>query len=375
MFLGTRGIGVAMLAGAAVLGMAQPCAARFSRGRSYHRSGRRYNHGRRYGSGGGSYGGYLNGAANVINAQGRYLVNIQTAYLLKEKARAALLDNRRRIFEEHLYEKSLTPTLNDKRILAQQVALRRALTHPPETEIWSGESLNVLLTHIKELHSKSDEVPDVILDPAVLRRINLTVTHVGNLGLLKTAGRLQWPAALQTLQPQGRTAELRNRIDSLLSEGRKQASKTGHVDGAIPAKLEKDAEEFGDQLVYRVAECSFHDYTHAKNFLRQLDEAVKLLKQPDVGNYFNGNYQPKGDSVAELVRNMTEKGLKFAPAIAGEEAAYSGLFASMVQYYFGADPTILNQSAIRNFYRDLYQKTRMYQQQNPLAGLPLPPSP
>ena len=281
------------------------------------------------------YGGYLNGAANAISAQGQYLVNSQQAYLLKEQVRSSQLTNRRKAFDEYLYEKSLTPTLNDVRVKEQQEELRRALTNPPQTEIWSGKSLNDVFTHIQNLKSKGVDGSDVPLSPNTLRQINLTVKDVGNVGLLKEAGKLNWPFGLQIVTPESTSRELRQQIDSLLLEGKKQAGNTGRVDAGILVNLNKDINQLRNMLVSQVSQYSFGDYTGAKSYLRQLDEAVKILKQPDAGNYFNGKYQARGNTVAQLVQYMTENGLRFAPAVAGEEAAYSSLFQSLLQYDMG----------------------------------------
>ena len=76
------------------------------------------------------------------------------------------------------------------------------MTNPPETEIWSGYSLNTLLANLQQLAGKGVEGPTVALDPASLKQINVTVKGQGNVGLLKERGKLNWPFAL----PHWRTA-------------------------------------------------------------------------------------------------------------------------------------------------------------------------
>src|SRR5207244_4099795 len=61
-----------------------------------------------------------------------------------------------------------------------------------------------------------------------------------------------------------------------------------------------------EELHARIAGVPSPDYIRAKRFLIQLDDAVKLLRQPDAGNYFNQVYAARGKTVAELVRNMTQ---------------------------------------------------------------------
>src|SRR5262249_53309293 len=60
------------------------------------------------------YAGYLSGAADVINAQGQFMVSTQQAYLQREQVRQARLDNRRRAFDEYLYERERRPTQEDE---------------------------------------------------------------------------------------------------------------------------------------------------------------------------------------------------------------------------------------------------------------------
>lgn len=386
MWITTRQVAVAVAVAGSVLVMARPSAAQFRTlpygGNMYSTySAPAYQPYSGYGFGyypymygGNPYSGYLNGSANVISSQGQYLVNTQQAYLLKEQVRGAQLQNRRKAFDEYLYEKSLTPTLNDRRVLEQQEELRRALTNPPETEVWSGKSLNDLFTHIKDLQAKGVELPNVPLSQNALDQINLTVKQVGNIGLLKDAGKLNWPIALQTLSPQAQTTEMRSQIDSLLLSGKKQASTSGRVDPGVVVNLTNYIDQLRGILLSQVGDISFNDYAQGKNYLRQLTEAVKILKQPDVGNYFNGKYKAKGDNVGDLVQYMTENGLTFAPAVAGEESAYSGLFAAMTRYYLGSGSNAQHQSPTRDYYRGLYHQSRTHQNNSPY-GSPEPAPP
>ena len=347
MFTLARRLAAAVLIGVVVFGAVRPANARYYRYPNPHfrywRHG--FYHGPYGGWGGDPYGGYFTGAANLVNAQGRYLVNSQQAYLTKEKVRAAQLDNRRRAFDEFLYEKSRTPTLNEVRVREQHEELIRALTNPPDTEIWSGKSLNDLLTDIQARHIRGWQGPSVPLNPNTLREINLTVRGVGNVGPFKAVGNLNWPFGLQILAPAEQTRELREEIGSLMSLGKKQAADRGRIDPGILVALNSDIDQMRNLLVSRVGEYSMNDYMQAKGYLRQLDQAVKILKQPDAGNYLNGRYQARGRTAAELTQYMTENGLRFAPAIAGEESAYSGLFQSLGglhQMYTAGDNAPMN---------------------------------
>src|SRR5438552_1614810 len=120
------------------------------------------------------YSGYLSGAADVINAQGRFLVNTQQAYLTREQVRQARLDNRRRSIDEYLYERERRPTLEDERERARLENVRRSRNDPPITEIWSGKALNDLLLAIQQQQAKGLRGPAVPVEEEMLKNINVT---------------------------------------------------------------------------------------------------------------------------------------------------------------------------------------------------------
>jgi hypothetical protein len=279
------------------------------------------------------YGGYLKGAADVINSQGQYLKATQEAYLLKEQVRAAQIQNRRKAYEEWLWEQNNTPTLNEQRERLQREELRRSLNNPPITEVWSAKSLNDILTNLQELGKKGYEGPAVALEGADLKSINVTSGKgPANTGLLKEAGKLSWPSALRTLPPEAQTRELRAQIDGLLDEAKKQAVLRGKVDAGTTTELDRSIDALRKLLASQIGDFSFSDYSESRRFLGQLDDAVKVLQQPDAGNYLTGKFSAQGATVKELVKHMSENGLRFAPAVSGEEAAYTALYQALAQY-------------------------------------------
>jgi hypothetical protein len=290
-----------------------------------------------YAWGGDPYGGYLSGAANVINAQGQYMINTQQAYLTKQQVKSAMIDNRRKAFDEWLYEKQNTPTLNDVRIQSQRDELTRALTQPPETEIWSAKSLNDIFNALKDMQAKGATGPDVPLNSATLRQINVTVKGVGNQGLVKENAKIQWPVGLRSLPPQAQTREMRDQIDTLMSQCKRQAASGQEVDAGALQEISRTIERLRQMLKGQIDNLSFGDYTAARRFLGELDGGVTVLKQPTAANFVNGTYAAKGHNVQELVQYMTQNGLSFAPACAGEEGSYNALYQSLLQYFMGAN--------------------------------------
>ena len=63
-----------------------------------------------------------------------------------------------------------------------------------------------------------------------------------------------------------------------------------------------------------------------------MKEALKLLEKPHAGYYFSGKFSARGKTVAELIQHMSYQGLRFAPAVAGDEAAYENLHRALVVY-------------------------------------------
>jgi hypothetical protein len=274
------------------------------------------------------YGGYLSGAADVINAQGQFLVNTQQAYRTREQVRQARIDNRRRSFDEYLYEREHRPTLEDERERARLENVRRSRNDPPITEIWSGKALNDLLLAIQQQQARGQRGPAVALDEGVLKNINVTSgANSGSLGLLRDNGQLHWP--LELTRPEY-TAE-RRRLEDLAAKAYQQA-----INGAVDANGLRDMANIVDSLQTRlrqnVAETSPSDYIKAKRFLSDLDSAIKVLEDPNVSKYATGKLAAKGNTVSDLVTEMSGQGLKFAPAVAGDEGAYVALHRALASY-------------------------------------------
>ncbi|MFN4259114.1 MAG: hypothetical protein ACK4RK_07430 [Gemmataceae bacterium] len=290
---------------------------------------------------GGDAGSYLSGAANVINAQGNFLIRNQQARLIDQQVLAAKMETRQRIFNEWLYERALTPTLEDERERVQQLELRRQLNDPPVTEIYSGQSLNVLLNNIQKLNSQGVKGPPIYLDPQVLKYINVTVPSVsggsvGNFGLLKSADNLQWPTALRLLPPVDQTTELRNQLGILFQEAINQARAGRQVDANILQGLRDGLTQLQGLVKQYAIEMTFTQYSEAKRYLSDLESGLKALESQQANKFVSGQYTAKGNTVQEMVENMTREGLTFAPAVPGEEAAYRALQRAMASYDMGA---------------------------------------
>jgi hypothetical protein len=279
------------------------------------------------------YGGYLRGGADVINAQGRFLVNTQQAYLTREQVRSERLANRRKVFDEYLYEREKTPTAEDERQRRQLEQLNRSRNNPPVTEIWSGKALNDLLADLRKLPPAKPETGQLVnlqqlpLDEDALKHLNVTKGN-GNIALLKNEGRLNWPVALSGPD----FKEQRERINTLAQAAVRQAEFNSQVDPGTITQLSSDVENLHRQLRKNGGDLPFALYTEAKTFLNNLDDALSALRQRDVGHHFTGKFAIKAKTIPELVEHMSKQGLQFAPAMPGDEAAYSALHQALSNY-------------------------------------------
>ena len=287
-------------------------------------------------------GGTLTGAANLVGAQGQLMVSQQQAFLQREQVRSAKIDNRRRSFDEYLYEKEHTPTSEEERQAAQKQYLARARNNPPAVEIWSGTALNTLLQDLKKHVGNNQASPvgfSMPLDEETLKHINVTSGRGdGNAGLLKNGGKLSWPDALTGPE----FKEDRDRVSSGIADALKQAEFNGKVDQGTVRQIQKDADGMGRALRRNVGETDINSYIAAKNFLDNLDSSIAVLKQPDVGKYFSGQYTLKSKNVGQLVTDMTNQGLTFAGSVPGDESAYMALYQAMANYDAALQATASN---------------------------------
>ncbi len=276
-------------------------------------------------------GAYLRGLGQVTDSQGRFMVNQQQAYLLREQFRSQKIATDRKAFDEYLYERLKTPTAEEERRRLQTQAVQRALNHPPVTEIWSGRALNDLLEDLQAQPTGTDSAAgssqSISLDEEGLKHINVT-KGAGNIGLLKNGGRFEWPVALAG----SAHAPERDRLTALAQEALRQIEFNSRAEAGTIRQLTAGLDDLRGQLRNNGRNVSASEYIEAKKFLSDFDDAVTALRHADVGNSIAGQEVFKAKTVSELVRRMTEQGLHFAPAVAGDEGAYQTLHQRLVEY-------------------------------------------
>jgi hypothetical protein len=277
------------------------------------------------------YQGYMNGAANITTANAQYQLTIQQAKQAREEARRSALQTRRATLEERQYELSQQPTAEELRQKDLQYDLQRSRHNPPSSEIWSGSALNDLLRAIKDGQSHGLIGPEVPLSPEVVRHINLTAgTTYGGTGLLKNDGKLSWPAVLRKSD----FDKERNKINEQIQKAVMQAH-AGEVDVGLLDGIGESLKDLQSSIDARVQELSPTQFIQASRYARELKSSYQVLQQTDVAKFFKPNWTASGSTVAELVKQMTQQGLRFAPATSGDEPYYTSLHRSLVDYDIG----------------------------------------
>jgi hypothetical protein len=273
----------------------------------------------------------LRGTAAVINAEGAYLKQVQDSRIRYEQWQQGRLDTRRKSIEEYMYEQALVPTGEDLREQTQRYELRIALHNPPVNEVLSGASLNAIYKDLKIKLASGAKGQPLPLDPAILAQINLTSNSGGNLGVLKNVkdgGSLHWPLALQ--------GEAYQEDVKRLNQRGPEAVKLAEFKGQVDAGTIRDMMEAVRNLRAKVS-ANINDQTpsqsiEASRFLNLLDDALKALQQPDIGDYLGQKYTAQGKTVADLLDFMSRKGLSFAPAVGGDESAYQALHNYLIGF-------------------------------------------
>jgi hypothetical protein len=168
------------------------------------------------------YGGYWHVAADLIDAQGRFLVNEKTARLLGEQVKRERLVTERMRVEYWDWQRDFVARSNEMyRKELRERQLRRIVEDPSPEEIYSGSALNRLLEELIKLSRNSSEGLSEEVRPEWLDHIHLTcdnrkVGANGHPGMLK-ALKIPWSPELESRDD---LANDRAEIEKLLARAR-----------------------------------------------------------------------------------------------------------------------------------------------------------
>lgn len=276
----------------------------------------------------GPVGGALSGAANLVGAQGQFEMQNQQARIIQTQADMSRIDYRRALQAQQKYEQSQLQTTVEIRQQQQWRKLQSARNNPPNSEIWSGAAPNALFTALQGAEREGLHADPVPLDPEVLKYINLTTgMSAAGAGMLKSLGNLDWPFALQVAP----FVDGQAKVDALARKAVDEVKSTGRVVPATFIDLNAAASAL-DDAVSSNQTLSPDDYIAAKGFVDDLRSSIQSLRDGNVAKYFDGALAAKGPTVADLVRQMSDGGMTFAPATAAGQPAYSALYQALLTY-------------------------------------------
>ena len=268
----------------------------------------------------------LNGAAEYMRGEADYYQGIEQAKITREKSRQAAVETRRMLAQEEAEYERNRPTALTMRDRERAADVDWARKDPPNTEIWAGRSLNILLRDCLAI-GNLDQGAKIPLDEFILGGLNLTdKTSRANAGLLKKR-RLYWPDTLQG----DAFAEPRKAMDKLMAEAAEHVNKYKEpVDRPLLLQVRKAYDSLDGTLESMVKELTPSQYIGSRRYLNNLKDCIKAIGDPAIGYYYNPNWMSKVKNVTDLVGYMSGRGLEFAPAVAvGDEPAYSAFYQSL----------------------------------------------
>jgi hypothetical protein len=221
-----------------------------------------------------------------------------------------------------------TPAPQSRRERIRAAQLNYARHDPPDTEVWSGRTLNILLADLEQRQTQNVQEALVKIAAELLKHINLTSgRHGANLGPLKDGGKLRWPLAWDEPPIAKASQALRKSTASSIREAIARRERRQEV-GKLLVGARGDVNRLRVLLKSKVNDLAAADYLEAKHYLGVLDDALRVLGRPDAVQYLKGSFAPdprRVKTVADLVEFMAGKGLRFAPANPGDEATYTVL--------------------------------------------------
>jgi len=272
----------------------------------------------------------LDGVAEIMRAEGDYLIKRQEANLLRLQVRDKRLETRRKELEHWKWEREFRQAA----MLAEQENYRKGQVEynsrfPAPAEIYTAAPLNSLCDDLKQ----RPELPggSTPVEAEWLANVHVTASGRGNIGLLK-GDKILWPRLLL----RDGYADERGTIEDLLTRGKKLAlahQRNQEEMSKVLDDLEAAVRACQARLDQEIAsandpDCNPRHQIELMKFLREVINATFILRKPDAAVYF---VPLQGKTVAELVAHMNSKGLSFAPATVGCERYYIALHRALAK--------------------------------------------
>ena len=174
--------------------------------------------------------------------------------------------------------------------------------------------------------------------PELVKELNFTKgSGTRRFRLLRQEGKIPWPMSLTAMTPKDQSVEMRAAIDKSFLEAYQQVS-TGKADLETLKDLRRNTDKLSNLVSANIRNMGINDYMEAKQFLKSVDETVTFLKQPDAADWLPGKSKIKPRTVQELFHVMSEKGIRFAPALVGNDNAYLAMHRMLVNFHNAVAP-------------------------------------
>jgi len=297
-----------------------------------------------YGGGGGytdpysgytdPYGGYLRGQADVMRSYGQMNIAQEQANLLRQVTLQAQIDTKKKMIDLINYERANTPTATDELKRYQKIALDRVKNAPMISEVWNGKAQNLITEDLKKTLVKAPKMHPMGLNEKLMGSVNVTGSNHGNIGLLRRDGKFEWPTAVAEIASEN---ELKNLADDARDVYRRAANQQNV--GILVQGMENKVGKLREELLKRANDMPTQQYLQGKRFLSDFEDALHALKNGDVRRNieFHKAFDKEGQTVQDLVEYMNRNGLRFAPAVSGDEDAYQALYSLLASYSLALD--------------------------------------
>jgi hypothetical protein len=295
--------------------------------------------------------------ADFLRAAGE--ANLNFAYARHERARAynLELDNwvkalnarqTRTLLGEQFRERNRVDLL-DRQAAMDAQQLRMLMEQPSPADIVSGRALNILVQHLaapahaRNLHEDLSQDVRFQLEPTIVRAIRLREDIPGQNGLDFTLNAREplavivWPAPLKDKRLDDARAWFVWTYDGLVVA----ALGGGPLENPLKQcrsaldDLTRAYQATAPQVVRVATPEGFGTHKEARELLASLGRQIERLGEVSgrVLHLLPWNNPPK--DLVTIVRGMQARGLEFAPAEPGDEAAYFELFVKLRELSLG----------------------------------------
>jgi len=273
------------------------------------------------------YGGNIMGYANRVGGQRDFERAQQAAAIQRNQLNTA----NKAIHDQWAYEKTgvIVPA-GAQAGGNQSDALQRALGLLDETELLSGESLNIIQSAIMEAEARGAKGTSPYLTPRLLEDVRFATPAGDALNLIRQWNRLPFPAAFA--QPELR--ELRDNLEKDFGAIALPLLSGKSLEPAKLTKLEQTLQQLESAVAPVIRNLSFQEAIASRKFLNQMANAVKALNSPANSGLVKATWATEGANVNELLKHMAKFKLRFGPAPQGGDTSYFALHRALATYYF-----------------------------------------